>query len=128
MTSLPSEHRSVVDDPLLIGGTIISNLMAASKWIKSANNAPVWRERDLMVDRKWLKLAIKQGLLNGSEQDYIYANQSSVSSLELERKAEVMFAVNKHKQVKYRITVGTPRRLGVLMRKVEPFDFAADGA
>lgn len=117
-----------MDDPLLIGGTIISNLMAASKWIQSANNAPVWRERDLMVDRKWLKLAIRQGLLNGCESDYIYANQSSVSSLELERKAEVMFAVNKHKQVKYRITVGTPRRLGVLMKKVEQFRFAEDGA
>jgi len=117
-----------MDDPFIIGGTIVSDVMAASTWISTVNNALDWQEQDLVVDRKWLKLAVKQGVLNGCTSDYVYANQRSVSSFELESKAEVMFALNVQKQVKYRITIGNPRRLGVLMKKTAQWNAAGNGA
>ena len=119
---------SVMDDPFIIGGTIVSDVMAASKWIDSVNDALAWQERDLVVDRKWLKLAVKEGVLNGCTSDYLYANQRSVSSFELERKAEVMFALNTQKQVKYRITIGNRKRLGVLMKKTDQQPTVGNGS
>ena len=106
-----------MNDPFVMGGVIIDDVLPASQWMRKADDAPTWEESDIMVDKKWLKLALEHGLLDGNGGDYLYANQSHVSSMELERSAEVVLAVNAARRIKYRITIGTTKRLGVLMKR-----------
>ncbi len=115
-----------MDDPYVIGGTIINKFMIASNWISTVSDAEFWCEEDLIVDNRWIRLAVTHALLDGEEADYLYANQRHVSTMELERRAEVVFALNTARRIKYRITTGSSKRLGVLMKKTAPWDFTRE--
>ena len=119
--------NSDMEDPFVIGGTFINGIMAASNWLSTVPDAELWSEEDLLVDKQWKKLAVTHALLDGKETDYIFANQRHVSSLELQQRAEVVFALNTARRIKYRITVGSSKSLGVLMKKGLRWDCKEDG-
>ena len=76
------------------------------------------RNATIEVDAEWLKLAIRDKLLSGNEEDYAWVNNEKVATYELKGTYEVALAINAKKKIKYRITRGRIPQANVLMRKI----------
>lgn len=102
---------------LTLAGFIITGLSFANDLYSRFLDLSNWEEKDLKVNMEYLKVAIKKGLLPGSEGDYAWVNSQNVATWELKGTHEVVFAINEVKKIKYRLVWGKMPP-NVLMRRV----------
>lgn len=101
-------------DLISIGGFIIGAVDLASQFIRDYKDASEWREQDLFIDNEWPLLAIEAGILPGRAADYEFLRLDKIPTAELSKRAEVVYALNKDKKIKYRLVAnpwGTPNAL-----------------
>jgi hypothetical protein len=55
---------------LQIAGVIISGIGLLSDLTRRYQDLTSWNQRDLVVDDQWLGLALAEGMLHGTEDDY----------------------------------------------------------
>ena len=91
----------MVAEVLSIAGLAISGIGLFAQLSKDVHDFGNWDEQDLPVDRDWLDLAIKQGILESG--DYRWRRLEKVPIAELSEKASTVIAYNEEKRVKYRI-------------------------
>jgi hypothetical protein len=104
-----------------IAGVVISGLSLINDLFRQFKDASAWTESDLPIDgENWLKLAIEKDLLPGPLNSYKFAREERVSSLELERRAAVVYAFNDERKCKYRLCWGRPGDRLILMRNILP--------
>jgi hypothetical protein len=107
-------------DPFTIAGVTISGLNLATTWGKLFKDFLKWEEKDLPINMGFVSAAIEAGRLDGSADDYAFMREDKIPTAELKKDAEVVFAPDEKKRIRYRLTV-EPRGAGprlVLVRKL----------
>ena len=100
-----------------IAGLIISGIGLLKDLFALHDDLSSWGNEDLEVDRKWLALALQNGILSGEESDYRWVHLSSVPTREMQGTHEVITAHNADRKVLFRIVRGSQDERVVLMKK-----------
>ena len=99
-----------------IAGLILSGVSFAKDLYSEYRDFGTWPLSDLAVDRHWLALALEKNLLEGKPEDYVWARQEKIPTLELRGTHQVVIFFNKDKKEAYRITEAGDRP-AVLVKK-----------
>ena len=84
--------------------------LAITLWDKF-KSARKWPEADKLVDIKWPDVAKEKGVLD-PEITYVWRRPTEVERLLLEGKHDVVYALDKERKIKYRLTTGDLVLLG----------------
>ena len=102
---------------LEIAGVIISDIGLLSDLARRGQDLTSWTQRDLFVDDQWLGLALAEGMLHGTEDDYRWSREKNVSSREITGAAQVVTAINNMAREKYRVCRGSRSEPLILMKR-----------
>src|SRR5262245_15476833 len=102
---------------LEVAGFVVSGIGLLNDLLGTHKDMTAWQEADLLVDGRWLDVAIAKGLLTGHSNDYNWTPEARVPTLELEGTHTVVVAHNDDKKIKYRLVQGQPGDRLVLVKK-----------
>ena len=101
---------------LEVAGIVISGITLAKDLYLLYEKSQSWAEQDLEVDREWLGLAIKSGIVPGGKHDFRWSSSRQVATRELKNTHQTVLAYNEDKKICYRIVRGRGRDQLVLMK------------
>ncbi len=64
-----------------------------------------WEESEKLVNLKWAKVAQEKGLLDSGRR-YVWRRVADVETTLLEGKYDLIYALDKERKIKYRLTTG----------------------
>ena len=78
-----------------------------------------WEESEKLVNLKWAKVAQEKGLLDPSKR-YVWRRAADVETTLLEGKFDLVYALDKERKIKYRLTTGGTRGLVLMgLKKID---------
>ena len=104
-----------------IAGLAVSAIGVFNDLLLTYRDLTKWDQADIEVDSDWLDLALTEGVLPGSADQYRWMNERRVPSAELRGTHNVIVAINKDKRLKYRVVRGKihdANGRSILVRKV----------
>ena len=100
-----------------IAGFILSGASFVKDLYKEYKDYSTWPLADLMVEHKWLPLAIEKNFLEGPLEDYRWVHEERIPTFELQETHKVVIVFNEDRKEAYRIVDANPRP-SILIKKI----------
>lgn len=88
---------------LEIAGFLVSGIGLGSQLAGQFSDWASWEEGELEVDRKWLEVAIAEGVLAGPSSDFVWSHRKKVARRELQRTHDLVIVFNENDRSRRRI-------------------------